>query len=33
MLEYRIAAKRTDPHGSLATCKDAQIVLDTDVNG
>jgi uncharacterized OsmC-like protein len=33
MLEYRVAARRTDTHGSLATCKDAQIVLDTDVNG
>ena len=29
MLEY----KRIDAHGSKARCKDAEIVLDTDVNG
>lgn len=33
MLEYRVAARRTDAHGSTATCKDAAITLDTDVNG
>ena len=33
MLEYRISAHRVDQHGSVATCKEAQIVLDTDVNG
>jgi len=33
MLEYRIEARRIDPHGSIAICKDAKIVLDTDVNG
>lgn len=33
MLEYRVTAKRQDAHGSLAQCKDAEIVLDTDVNG
>ena len=33
MLEYRVTAKREDAHGSLAQCKDARIVLDTDVNG
>lgn len=33
MLEYRVAARRVDAHGSLATCKDASIVLDTDVAG
>lgn len=33
MLEYRVTAKRQDAHGSLARCKDAEIVLDTDVNG
>ena len=33
MLEYNIAARRTDAHGSVARCKDAEIVLDTDVSG
>jgi uncharacterized OsmC-like protein len=33
MLEYKVTAKRTDPHGSFAKCKDAEIALDTDVNG
>ena len=33
MLEYRVTAKRKDAHGSLAQCKEAEIVLDTDVNG
>ena len=33
MLEYRVSAKRVDAHGSLARCKDAEIVLDTDVGG
>jgi uncharacterized OsmC-like protein len=33
MLEYTAAAKRIDRHGSLARCKDAEIVLDTDVDG
>jgi uncharacterized OsmC-like protein len=33
MLEYRVEARRTDAHGSLATTKAAQIVLDTDVKG
>ncbi|HVB79116.1 MAG TPA: OsmC family protein [Candidatus Binataceae bacterium] len=33
MLEYRVAARRVDRHGSLATCKDAEITLDTDING
>jgi uncharacterized OsmC-like protein len=33
MLEYDVTAKRTDAHGSIARCKDAEIVLDTDVNG
>ncbi len=33
MLEYNVTAKRTDAHGSLARCKEAEIVLDTDVNG
>ena len=33
MLEYDVAAKRVDAHCSLARCKDAEIILDTDVNG
>ena len=33
MLKYNVTAKRTDAHGSLARCKEAEIVLDTDVNG
>jgi uncharacterized OsmC-like protein len=28
-----VVAKRIDAHGSLARCKDAEIALDTDVNG
>lgn len=33
MLEYRVIAARLDRHGSSARCKDAEIILDTDVNG
>ncbi|MBN9022292.1 MAG: OsmC family protein [Rhizobiales bacterium] len=33
MLEYNVTAKRIDAHGSLAHCKEAEIVLDTDVAG
>jgi uncharacterized OsmC-like protein len=33
VLEYDIIAKRLDARGSLARCKDAEIVLDTDVKG
>ena len=33
MLEYDVVAQRIDAHGSKARCKDAEIVLDTDVNG
>ena len=33
MLEYRVAARRLDSHGSLAMCKSAEITLDTDVAG
>src|SRR5450631_2333394 len=33
MLEYNLVAKRIDAHGSLASCKAAEILLDTDVNG
>jgi uncharacterized OsmC-like protein len=33
MLEYTVTAQRLDGHGSLARCKEAEVVLDTDVNG
>lgn len=33
MLEYRVSARRQDSHGSLATTKGAEIILDTDVKG
>ena len=33
MLEYDVVARRIDSHGSTARCKDAEIVLDTDVAG
>lgn len=33
MLEYRVTARRLDAHSSVAACKDAEVVLDTDVNG
>lgn len=33
MLEYRVEARRVDAHGSVATTKSAEIVMDTDVNG
>ena len=33
MLEYRVNARRIDAHGSVASCKDATVSLDTDVNG
>ncbi|MDX2258800.1 MAG: hypothetical protein NW205_07765 [Hyphomicrobiaceae bacterium] len=33
MLEYRVAARRIDSHGSEATTKSATVTLDTDVNG
>lgn len=32
-MEYRLIARRVDAHGSIATCKDAIVTLDTDVNG
>lgn len=32
-LEYRVSAHRIDAHGSVATTKGAEVVLDTDVNG
>jgi uncharacterized OsmC-like protein len=33
MLEYAVTARRVDAHGSVAACKEATIVLDTDVKG
>ena len=33
MLEYNVFATRLDAHGSTARCKNAEITLDTDVNG
>lgn len=33
MLSYRISARRTDSHGSIAMAKSAQVVLDTDLAG
>lgn len=33
MLEYSVQARRIDDHGSLATAKQAEIALDTDVKG
>lgn len=33
MLEYAIQARRIDAHGSLASAKDATLVLDTDLQG
>jgi uncharacterized OsmC-like protein len=33
MLEYDVAASRVDAHGSVARCKDAEVVLDTNVKG
>ncbi|MDZ7754751.1 MAG: OsmC family protein [Gammaproteobacteria bacterium] len=33
MLEYEITATRTDAHGSMVHCKDAELVIDTDLKG
>jgi len=33
MLEYEIEARRINEHGSVAHCKQAEIVIDTDVKG
>lgn len=33
MLEYSVIATRQNHHGSSARCKDAEIILDTDING
>jgi uncharacterized OsmC-like protein len=32
-MEFRVSAKRLDAHGSVAECKDASIILDTDMAG
>jgi len=32
-LSFLVQAKRVDAHGSTAECKDAQLVLDTDLAG
>lgn len=33
MLEYEITATRIDAHGSRVRCKDAELVIDTDLKG
>ncbi len=33
MLEYQVNARRLSPHESIASCKSAEIVLDTDMQG
>ena len=33
MFEYEISARRIDEHGSIVQCKDAELVIDTDLNG
>jgi uncharacterized OsmC-like protein len=33
MLDYRVTARRIDPHGSEASAKSARLVLDTDMAG
>lgn len=32
-MEYSVKARRIDRHGSIATTKDAELTLDTDVRG
>lgn len=32
-MEFDVAARRVDAHGSIVRCKDAELVLDTDVAG
>lgn len=32
-MEFQVSARRVDAHGSLARCKGAEIVLDTDLAG
>lgn len=33
LLKYGVSAERLDAHGSLASCKEAELLLDTDVEG
>ena len=33
MLEYRVSARRIDSHGSVASTKNAEVILDTDISG
>lgn len=33
MLKYQVTTRRSDAHGSVARCKSAEIVLDTDPAG
>ncbi len=33
MLEYDVVVERIDAHGSIARCKSAELVLDTDAGG
>jgi len=33
MLEYEINARRIDSHGSAVSCKETELIIDTDVNG
>ena len=33
MLEYRVQARRTDAHGSVATTREASVTLDTGLQG
>lgn len=33
MLEYEVNARRVDAHGSIATTKQAELVIDTDLAG
>ncbi len=33
MLEYEITARRIDAHGSVARCKEAELLIDIDVKG
>ncbi len=32
-MEYRVSARRIDSHGSVASTKEAEIALDTDIKG
>ncbi len=33
MLEYEISARRIDAQGSAVQCKEAELIIDTDLNG